>query len=466
MGQADAEDVAEAAASAAGGAEGVGRAPAHRAGGGAAQGRRPVGRARRRDPRLERPRGRRDPADGRLRDARRGRGVLPGRGAAGPRRSARCSPASSRGSPWPGGCRPAWSASSRRSTSRSSSASGRWPRRSRSGNAVLLKPDPRTAVTGGTVMARIFEEAGLPAGVLQMLPGGKDVGEAMVTDPQRPRDLVHRLDSGRPVDRRAGRPAPQAGPPRAGRQLRAARSSTTRTSRRRSAWPRWASFLHQGQICMTTGRHFVARRGSTTTSSSGSPTKAGHLPVGDPATEQVALGPVIDERSAGQDPRPGHGERRRRARAWPRAGTYDRLFYRPTVLAEVPLDLARLHRGGLRPGRSGHPGLLGRGGGTAGRGERLRAVARHRHPRRDARPGARRADPDRHRAHQRPDRERRGERPLRRRRRLRAPAPGSAAPPRTSRRSPRPAGSRCEASRRPTRSERRVACPAGWRACS
>src|SRR3954468_12658786 len=51
------------------------------------------------------------------------------------------------------------------------------------GNAVLLKPDPRTAVTGGTVMVRIFEEAGLPAGVLQMLPGGKDVGEALVTDP-------------------------------------------------------------------------------------------------------------------------------------------------------------------------------------------------------------------------------------------------------------------------------------------
>ncbi len=28
------------------------------------------------------------------------------------------------------------------------------------GNAVLLKPDPRTAVTGGTLMARVFEEAG------------------------------------------------------------------------------------------------------------------------------------------------------------------------------------------------------------------------------------------------------------------------------------------------------------------
>jgi benzaldehyde dehydrogenase (NAD) len=36
------------------------------------------------------------------------------------------------------------------------------------GNAVLLKPDPRTVVTGGFSIARIFEEAGLPAGVLQV----------------------------------------------------------------------------------------------------------------------------------------------------------------------------------------------------------------------------------------------------------------------------------------------------------
>src|SRR3954454_10109084 len=51
------------------------------------------------------------------------------------------------------------------------------------GNAVVLKPDPRTAVCGGVAFARIFEEAGLPAGLLAVLPGGADVGEAMVTDP-------------------------------------------------------------------------------------------------------------------------------------------------------------------------------------------------------------------------------------------------------------------------------------------
>ena len=38
------------------------------------------------------------------------------------------------------------------------------------GNAVLLKPDPRTVITGGVSMVRIFEEAGLPAGLLQLVP--------------------------------------------------------------------------------------------------------------------------------------------------------------------------------------------------------------------------------------------------------------------------------------------------------
>ncbi|MBX7557435.1 aldehyde dehydrogenase family protein, partial [Streptomyces sp. tea 10] len=52
------------------------------------------------------------------------------------------------------------------------------------GNAVLLKPDPRTPVTGGALIARIFEEAGLPEGVLHVLPGGGDAGAAAVDAPE------------------------------------------------------------------------------------------------------------------------------------------------------------------------------------------------------------------------------------------------------------------------------------------
>ncbi len=263
--------------------------------------------------------------------------------------------------------------------------------------------------------------------------------------PARPGHLLHRLDRGRPV---ASASSPAA-------------TSSARTSSS-AATPRcsilddadvekavgltgWASFLHQGQICMTTGRYFVAD-GIYDDFVDQLAAKAGHLPVGDPSTEQVALGPVIDERSARQDPRPGHRRASTRAPGWPRAASTTGSSTGRPCWPTYPLDLAGLHRGGLRPGRAGHPGLVGRGRGAAGGRGRLRALARHRHPRRDARPGARRADPDRHRAHQRPDRERRGERPVRRRRRVRASA-GSAVRPPTSRRSPRPAGSRCAGSR-------------------
>ena len=51
------------------------------------------------------------------------------------------------------------------------------------GNAVVLKPDPQTPVSGGFLIARLFEEAGLPKGLLQVLPGAAPEGEALCRDP-------------------------------------------------------------------------------------------------------------------------------------------------------------------------------------------------------------------------------------------------------------------------------------------
>jgi benzaldehyde dehydrogenase (NAD) len=99
----------------------------------------------------------------------------------------------------------------------------------------------------------------------------------------------------------------------------------------------WGSFLHQGQICMTTGRHlvheaiydeYVARLAQ----------KASHLPVGDPASGQVALGPVIDERQRDKI----HGLVTGSVAAGARlaaGGSYEGLFYSPTVLAEVSAQM-------------------------------------------------------------------------------------------------------------------------------
>src|SRR3954447_3659777 len=74
------------------------------------------------------------------------------------------------------------------------------------GNAVILKPDPRTAVCGGVALARIFEEAGIPEGVFQMLPGGVEAGEALVAAPQvRGISCTGSTAAGRKVGELAGR---------------------------------------------------------------------------------------------------------------------------------------------------------------------------------------------------------------------------------------------------------------------
>ncbi|HLK42076.1 MAG TPA: aldehyde dehydrogenase family protein, partial [Thermoleophilia bacterium] len=95
----------------------------------------------------------------------------------------------------------------------------------------------------------------------------------------------------------------------------------------------WGSFFHQGQICMTTGRHLVhesiAREYAERLAA-----KADQLPVGDPATQDVALGPVIDERQRDKihslvDASVASGAR------LAAGGTYHDLFYRPTVLTDV-----------------------------------------------------------------------------------------------------------------------------------
>jgi RHH-type proline utilization regulon transcriptional repressor/proline dehydrogenase/delta 1-pyrroline-5-carboxylate dehydrogenase len=50
------------------------------------------------------------------------------------------------------------------------------------GNAVLFKPSERSPITG-TLLAGILAEAGLPESVLQCMPGGPEVGQALVAHP-------------------------------------------------------------------------------------------------------------------------------------------------------------------------------------------------------------------------------------------------------------------------------------------
>ncbi|MEQ8677392.1 MAG: aldehyde dehydrogenase family protein [Aggregatilineales bacterium] len=49
------------------------------------------------------------------------------------------------------------------------------------GNCIIVKPDPRTPLSA-LLLAKALHDAGIPAGILQVITGGADVGEALVTD--------------------------------------------------------------------------------------------------------------------------------------------------------------------------------------------------------------------------------------------------------------------------------------------
>jgi benzaldehyde dehydrogenase (NAD) len=203
------------------------------------------------------------------------------------------------------------------------------------GNAVLLKPDPRTVVTGGVNIVRVFEEAGLPAGVLQLVPGGADVGEAIVADPHvRVISFTGSTAAGRSVGELAGRHLKRAHLELGGNSAMLVLDDADVEKAVNLA--AWGSFFHQGQICMTTGRHLVHER-IYDDFVEALADKASHLPVGNPATEEVALGPVIDEGQRDKIHELVTATTDAGAKAAAGA-SYDGLFYRPTVLSEVTAE--------------------------------------------------------------------------------------------------------------------------------
>jgi benzaldehyde dehydrogenase (NAD) len=200
------------------------------------------------------------------------------------------------------------------------------------GNAVVTKPDPQTPVTGGYLLAMAFEAAGLPKGLYQVLPGGADAGAALCEVPEI--NMVAFTGStaaGRKVGEACGRNLKKVALELGGKSsliilddadLDLAASNIA-----------WGAYMHQGQICMASGRILVHEKiaAELTAKIVG---KAQHLPVGNPTSGQVALGPLINEtqvkrvHSIVQD----SIEAGAKLEA---GGRYDGLFYAPTVLSGV-----------------------------------------------------------------------------------------------------------------------------------
>ncbi|BBQ01010.1 aldehyde dehydrogenase (plasmid) [Burkholderia sp. SFA1] len=205
------------------------------------------------------------------------------------------------------------------------------------GNAVILKPDPQSAVAGGLLLAQVFEEAGLPAGVLHVVPGGPATGDALVRHPKV--GMISFTGStavGRAIGEVCGRMLKKVALELGGNNaivvlddadVEAATSSGA-----------WGAFLHQGQICMQTGRHLV-HRSIAQHYAARLAERARSLTVGNPFRTNVHLGPLINEKQ--RDRIDAIVRTSADAGATILAGgRFDRLFYEPTVLAGVTPDMA------------------------------------------------------------------------------------------------------------------------------
>ncbi len=201
------------------------------------------------------------------------------------------------------------------------------------GNAVVLKPDPRTPISGGYLYAQLLAEAGLPEGLFHVLPGGADLGQALVAHPDIPCiSFTGSTDAGRAVGAAASRLMKKVHLELGGNNaLLVLPDADVPAAASAGAW---GSFLHQGQICMTTGRHLV--HSSIAEDYTGIlADKAAHIPVGDPTDPANPLGPIIDEGQRDKIHRYVTESLAQGAKL-AAGGEYDRLFYRPTVLAAVP----------------------------------------------------------------------------------------------------------------------------------
>lgn len=165
------------------------------------------------------------------------------------------------------------------------------------GNGVVLKPHEDTPITGGTLIGKIFEEAGLPKGLLNVVVTDiKEIGDAFVEHPI-PRIISFTGSTkvgsyiGQLAVKNYKKPLLELGGNSAFIILEdadidyAVQAAT------------FSRFTHQGQICMCANRivvqnsvykEFVAKFKE----------KVASLTTGDPSDPQTVIGPVINNRQA------------------------------------------------------------------------------------------------------------------------------------------------------------------------
>lgn len=209
------------------------------------------------------------------------------------------------------------------------------------GNTVVLKPSEETPYTGGLIFAEIFEEAGVPAGVLNVVTCSRDnlatIGDELVENPKiKGISFTGSTPVGRMIAARAGAHLKKACVELGGKD--ALIICDDADFERAVGAANFGSFMHQGQICMSVEKVLV----QDTLYDRFLPAfveRAGRLKVGDPSADQShVIGPLINDKQAARVKAQIDDAVEKGARV-ELGGGVDGRFVEPTILTGVTPEM-------------------------------------------------------------------------------------------------------------------------------
>ena len=160
------------------------------------------------------------------------------------------------------------------------------------GNTVILKPSPQGSFTAAKLY-ECFRDAGLPAGVFQLLPGGDEAGAALVAHPGvSGLTFTGSYAVGMSIYRQFTGPYPKPVICEMGGKNPAIVSGRADLDMAATGVAR-SAFGLSGQKCSACSRAYV-QRDALPDFTAKLAERAGSLVVGDPTSREAYLGPVID----------------------------------------------------------------------------------------------------------------------------------------------------------------------------
>ena len=164
------------------------------------------------------------------------------------------------------------------------------------GNTVVLKPSEESPWVGGQLWGEIFDAAGLPAGVLNIVTASREgaaaVGDELISNPAVRRiNFTGSTGTGRKIAEAAGRHLKRVVLELGGQNpLIVLDDADIEYAVNASAF---GAYLHSGQICMST-RRILVERGVADDFIARLTAKTAGLGAGDPTVPQNVVGPLVN----------------------------------------------------------------------------------------------------------------------------------------------------------------------------